>query len=76
MISTNGEPGSGLLGNVKVSETISPGIPFWLSSTLFDTIEAFVIDGITSTFTSANASPIATALTLSASLGSESVSVS
>ena len=31
---------------------------------------------ITSTFTSANASPIATALTLSASLGSESVSVS
>ena len=30
----------------------------------------------TSTFTSANASPIATALTLSASLGSESVSVS
>ena len=30
---------------------------------------------ITSTFTSANASPIATALTLSASLGSESVSV-
>ena len=31
---------------------------------------------IVSTFTSANASPIATALTLSASLGSESVSVS
>ena len=31
---------------------------------------------ITSTFTSANASPIATALTLTASLGSESVSVS
>ena len=31
---------------------------------------------ITSTFTSANASPIATALTLSANLGSESVSVS
>ena len=31
---------------------------------------------ITSTFTSANASPIATALTLNASLGSESVSVS
>ena len=31
---------------------------------------------ITSTFTSANASPIATALTLSTSLGSESVSVS
>ena len=31
---------------------------------------------ITSTFTSANASPIATALTLSASLGSEAVSVS
>ncbi len=31
---------------------------------------------ITSTFTSANASPLATALTLSASLGSESVSVS
>ena len=31
---------------------------------------------ITSTFTSANASPIATALTLSASLGTESISVS
>ena len=46
-------------------------------SSLLDSLGVTSADRkITSTFTSANASPIATALTLSASLGSESVSVS